>query len=63
MAEKTIDKLIDEAHFYFNDSSTFEVIDTDDVRARDFLLKKYNNPDPKLINSYLEVISRLKLLL
>lgn len=63
MTEKTIDQLIDEAHDYFNLSSIYEVMDCDESQARAFLNQKYDNPDTKRVDAYLEVVQQVKQML
>ncbi len=57
-----IKKLVSEAHQIFDQTSVFEVIDRDRSSAVAFLNEAYKFPHPESINRYLEVLSRLKLL-
>lgn len=55
-----IEKLVDEAHKIFNQTSVFEVVDLDNNPARDFLNEAYDNPGPESIDRYLCVIEKLR---
>jgi hypothetical protein len=56
-----ISELVEEAHAIFNTTTVSEVMDMKDRQSQvDFLNKTYNNPEPEAINSYLDVVKRLR---
>jgi hypothetical protein len=56
-----ISELVEEAHAIFNATTVSEVMDMRDRQSQeDFLNKIYNNPEPEAINSYLDVVKRLR---
>ena len=63
MTAETIDQLIDEAHRFFDKTSIFEVIDSEEWQAREFLNNHYNNPEPERIEAYLTLVKRVRLML
>jgi hypothetical protein len=56
-----ISELVEEAHAIFNATTVSEVMDMRDRQLQeDFLNKIYSNPGVEAINSYLDVVKRLR---
>jgi hypothetical protein len=56
-----ISELVEEAHAIFNATTVSEVMDMRDRQSQeDFLNEIYSNPGVETINSYLDVVERLR---
>ncbi len=56
-----ISERVEEAHAIFDATTVFEVMDMRDRKSQeDFLNKIYNNPEPEVINLYLDELKRLE---
>ncbi len=56
-----IEILVDEAHEIFNKTSIFEVADLDIGSAKEFLNEAYDNPGPELVERYLDVLEKIRI--
>ena len=54
-----IQELVTEAHKYFNETLTSAIVDMDKDSAVAFLNECYDQPCPKKIGKYLEVVGEL----
>lgn len=55
-----IEELVTQAHTYFNQTLTAEVVDMDYESAVAYLNKHYDFPSPKLVEKYLAVVEKLR---
>ena len=55
-----IQELVNEAHTYFNETLTSAIVDMDKESAVAYLNECYDQPCPKKIGKYREVVGKLK---
>ncbi len=58
---ESIEKLVNEAHKIFNQTSVFEVVDIDRQKATVFLQEAYDNPPRETVDRYLSIAAKLKM--